>query len=134
MAIRAFSIGRKPDNDIVLNHESISRLHAELVLTDDGRAYLTDCGSSCGTGVMRQGKWENIQQAFIDTSELLRFGKYEIAAGSLLAQIPRREISSPPPSASDVSSQSDVTQSDMSPLGVPVRRDPETGEIIPDRQ
>lgn len=44
-------IGRAPDCDIVLNDRGISRRHAELTLTTEGRVRLCDLGSTNGTFV-----------------------------------------------------------------------------------
>ena len=71
------TIGRK-GTDIVLEdaEKQISRLHAELTITDDGRYYLVDCGSSNGTAVKRQGAWKAIKQTYVTTDEEIRFGGY----------------------------------------------------------
>lgn len=42
-------IGRLPDNQIVLNDEQVSRIHAELGHRDDGHWYLSNLGSATGT-------------------------------------------------------------------------------------
>lgn len=43
-------IGRAPENDIVLDHGTVSRQHARLIL-EEGRVFLEDLGSSNGTYV-----------------------------------------------------------------------------------
>src|SRR5687767_2555376 len=45
----AFSIGRGTDVDVVIDHPSVSRVHARLVL--DGSLRIEDLGSSNGTKV-----------------------------------------------------------------------------------
>src|SRR5216684_2800784 len=45
---RRFSIGRTPENDLVIEDPSLSRRHA-LIENFDGRYNLSDCGSSNGT-------------------------------------------------------------------------------------
>jgi predicted component of type VI protein secretion system len=45
-----FTIGRLPENDIVLAHPYVSRRHAEIVVTDDG-CFVVDQGSRHGTFV-----------------------------------------------------------------------------------
>lgn len=49
----ALRIGRALDNDLVLDHDSVSRHHAE-VRRDQGRFYVTDLGSTNGTRVNGQ--------------------------------------------------------------------------------
>src|SRR5438132_4497256 len=45
---KRFSIGRTPENDLVIEDSSLSRRHA-LVENFEGRFNLSDCGSSNGT-------------------------------------------------------------------------------------
>jgi pSer/pThr/pTyr-binding forkhead associated (FHA) protein len=75
--MRILTIGRK-GTDIVLEdaEKQISRLHAELTVTDGGRYYLVDCGSSNGTSVKRQGAWKPLKQDYVTEDEEIRFGGY----------------------------------------------------------
>ena len=41
-----FSIGRSRENDLVYDHESMSRRHAELWFTADRKLFLVDCHST----------------------------------------------------------------------------------------
>jgi len=132
MSIRAYTIGRTPDNDVVVNHDTVSRLHAELVMLDDGRAYLTDCGSTSGTSVYRQNQWQQIQQDFVNQGETLSFGDMELSVSSLIAQLPRSRSSAPQASVSNSNAYAGAVDKDTNPQGVRVRRDPRTGEILPD--
>jgi ABC-type multidrug transport system ATPase subunit/pSer/pThr/pTyr-binding forkhead associated (FHA) protein len=50
-ATSALTIGRAPDNDIVLNAAGVSRHHARLTFRDGGAAALADLGSTNGTYV-----------------------------------------------------------------------------------
>lgn len=43
------TIGRSREMRVCLEHEEISRLHAEILITSSGSAYIRDCGSSNGT-------------------------------------------------------------------------------------
>ena len=47
---KRFSIGRTPDNDLAIEHSSLSRRHA-VIENFDGQVHLTDCGSQNGTEV-----------------------------------------------------------------------------------
>lgn len=75
--MKILTIGRK-DTDIVLedSQKQISRLHAELTITDTGRYYLVDCGSSNGTAVKQQGAWKPIKQEYVTEDDEVRFGGY----------------------------------------------------------
>ena len=48
--MRTLVIGRSPSADVVIADASLAPHHAELVITDDGRLYLTDCATDAGPG------------------------------------------------------------------------------------
>ncbi len=134
MSIRTFSIGRKPDNDVMLNEESVSRHHAELTLSSNGKSYyLADCASSRGTHVSRQGRWEAVQQGFVTHEEMLRFGEYKISLADLLMRLPKSGSGPSDDIHHDDDPGDTGFEQNNDPLGVPVRRDPATGEILPDQ-
>ena len=126
--MRTFVIGRSPDADIVLADASVGRQHAELVITDDGRFHLTDCGGGDGTWravAMRAGQevWERTRQSFVAAGQPLRFGDIRVTVQELLA---RRE-----PSPREQEAAGPVGGGTAEPgLRGPVERDPRTGEIV----
>ena len=76
-------IGSSADADIVLADATVARQHAELVITDDGRYHLTDCGGDGGTWravAQRQGEevWERTRQSFAAARQPLRFGLHGV--------------------------------------------------------
>lgn len=75
--MKILTIGRK-DTDIVLEdtEKQISRHHAELTITDNGRYYLVDCGSSNGTAIKQNGAWKPVKQQYVNADDELRFGSY----------------------------------------------------------
>lgn len=122
--MRILTIGRK-DTDIVLQdpNKDVSRLHAELTLTDDGRFYLADCGSSNGTFVRRSrpgqsARWEELKQEFVNEADLLRFGTCEITVRDLLRLAPSAARPGPAPAEEPLS------------RNLVARRNPETGSVI----
>ena len=63
-------IGRGADNDIVINHASVSHHHCELELGLDF-LFARDCGSTNGTFVNDQP----VKEAQLETGQTLRFGQ-----------------------------------------------------------
>jgi hypothetical protein len=117
--ISVYSIGRSNEADIQLNDPSISRIHAELVVTASDKYYLTDCASSGGSYSMQGNAKSPIRQGFVEPSENLCFGEYHTSMQQLIAMI---EISRKGRAAAP-------TPQDDLPAG-PVHRDPISGEII----
>ena len=112
-----YRIGRGSDVDIRIDDSTVSRVHAELVLTAKGAYYLTDCGSSGGSYVARNGEWESITQDFIAPMDAILLGRYQTTAQQLMAIVNQ--------------GGRDVRRKDDLPEG-PVRRNVDTGEIIGD--
>lgn len=65
------SIGRKPHNDIQLDHPTVSGEHA-LVITVRHDSFLEDLGSTNGTQVNR----ESIKKCVLQDGDEIRIGKY----------------------------------------------------------
>jgi hypothetical protein len=92
--MRTYFIGREGNRDeksldisIVDKGKTVSGLHAELVIINEGNYYLTDCNSKNGTSLFRKGKWERIRQSYVELDDPLRFGKYETTLRRLVVQI-----------------------------------------------
>lgn len=127
--MKTLIIGRSQDADIVLADESVARQHAELVVTDDGRYHLTDCGSDGGTwrGVARRAGeeiWERTRQSFVAAAQPLRFGEVGATLAELLAL--RDEAAEGGAKGAGPGGGASRAAS----LGGPVERDPRTGEIV----
>ena len=72
---RIYTIGRSLTCDIVLADDSVSRIHAEIIFLEEDKFLLTDCGSTQGTFVMRQGVAVHaIRRELVSVSDTLRFG------------------------------------------------------------
>jgi hypothetical protein len=81
----SMSIGRLPENDIVIDNLSVSRKHATISSTKDGYT-LRDLGSKNGTAL--NGK--PVSEARLSNDDVIMIGKYEI-----LFQIPTLEGGNP---------------------------------------
>ena len=114
-----YRIGRGEGVDIRIDDATVSRLHAELVVTVQGSYYLTDCDSSGGSYVARDGEWKPIKQEFIAPMEVILLGRYQTTVQQLMAMVQQ-----------DTRGADEGQKNDL-PAG-PVRRNIDTGEIIRD--
>ena len=132
--MRSYVIGRSPYADVVLADTSVAGRHAEILVTDDGRFYLTDCAAEAGTWRLADGaepgeRWEPVRQDFVVADEPLRLGDHRCTVATLLGAKAGRE------GAHGVGSWHHDGPPDTRfarPRGR-VERDPETGEIVQKR-
>jgi hypothetical protein len=82
--VRSYRIGRKSDNDIVIQNPTVSRHHAELREAHAGSYELRDLGSSQGTHVHNGKGWDKIKRRDIDAKTPIRFGDYKTTVAELL--------------------------------------------------
>jgi predicted component of type VI protein secretion system len=119
--VRTLVIGRSPSADVVIADASLAPHHAELVVTDDGRLYVTDCATEAGTWVQGESSgWQPVRQGFVRADQPLRLGDHECTVDALL-----RRHRGPPADASP--GGGDTAQRRVRG---PVVRDPATGEIV----
>ena len=79
-----YKIGRSPKSDIIMTDGSVSRAHAELIETGDGRFSLLDLDSTYGTFIMREGEGRKIKKAVIGADEPVMLGKHETTPSRML--------------------------------------------------
>ena len=118
-----YKIGRNSDMDIRLDDITVSRIHAELVVTEKGAFYLTDCGSSGGSYVARNGEWIPIRQDFISSTDVILLGRYQTTAQELMQKLAARSNQDRQGMGADARPTDDLPDGS-------VRRNPGTGEII----
>jgi hypothetical protein len=70
--------------DIGLNDDTVSRLHASLTRTDDGRWMVEDRNSTNGTTRFVNGRWVPVKRDYVLPDERLRFGRVETTVRQLL--------------------------------------------------
>jgi hypothetical protein len=125
LPVRTLVIGRSPSADVVIADASLAPHHAELVITHDGRLYLTDCATDGGTWVMSEGQstsgWQPVRQGFVHPDQPLRLGDHQCTANDVL----RRSRGAP----ADTSAGAGEGAWQRRIRG-PVARDPTTGEIV----
>ena len=81
---RRLVIGRGKDCDVILDDSSISRRHAELVLTTQGQWLLVDRHSQNGTSVKDGDRFRRISQEVIGPADTVQFGTLTLPASELL--------------------------------------------------
>jgi pSer/pThr/pTyr-binding forkhead associated (FHA) protein len=87
-------IGRDPDCEFCIDHPTISSLHCEISLTNDG-VYIHDCDSTNGTFV----DGEPVMEAWLDPGQTVNLGDVELLVESTDANvaIPKFERPRPKP-------------------------------------
>jgi pSer/pThr/pTyr-binding forkhead associated (FHA) protein len=79
------TIGRGMECDLVLKHDSVSRLHAEIEVNKEGFLAVSDSNSSNGTFLNRNGRWIRTRRVILGTQDRIRFGELEVALAELVA-------------------------------------------------
>ena len=92
LAMGVNRVGRDPDCEICLDHATISSLHCELALTNDG-VYLHDCDSTNGTFI----NGEPAAEAWLDAGQIVKFGDVELLVESttFIIAVPTIEVEAP---------------------------------------
>ena len=75
-------VGRDPEQEICIEHPTISSLHCEVALTNDG-VYVRDCDSTNGTFV----NGAPVMEAWLDPGQTLKLGDVELLVESTEAKI-----------------------------------------------
>jgi len=130
--------GREPSCDLVLEHSTLSRLHARFELADDGLVSIQDEGSSNGTFVNRNDSWIRIRRVTLCIGDRIRFGDIEVPLVSLTAvfgkgAMTRLEARRFPPRHGKAVAKPLAGQSDHGPVLHKPKRNPATGKIEEDR-
>lgn len=78
------TLGRDAECNIVLDHESVSRIHAQIRITDEGYLAIQDVNSGNGTFLNRNNRWIRIKKAVLGTEDRIRFGEQELPLEKLV--------------------------------------------------
>ena len=123
------TVGRNEAAAITIQHETVSRLHAEVIPLSDGRVYVTDCASRNGTFVTEDGQWRQIRQDFAGPGTLVRFGDVEMTVSDLLTEIARLQGSAGTGAENGPAVEQPVARpAEKLDASQGVVRNPETGE------
>lgn len=77
--------GREPTCDLVLESETLSRVHARIELADDGLVSIHDAGSSNGIFLNRNDNWVRARKLTLCIGDRIRFGDVEVPLDQLTA-------------------------------------------------
>lgn len=77
--------GRESACDIVLEHSTVSRIHAHIELADDGLVSIRDADSSNGTFLNRNDSWIRARKVTLCIGDRVRFGDIELPLDRLTA-------------------------------------------------
>jgi hypothetical protein len=78
------TIGRSGACDLVLDDDSVSRVHARIEVTDEGYLAVQDQHSSNGTYLHRNGHWIRSLKVILGAQDRIRFGDHEIPLEQLV--------------------------------------------------
>jgi len=71
---KVIKIGKKTDNDIVINDKTVSRYHSEIYVTDDNTYLLKDKNSTNGTTINSM----KVKEAYLSQGDLIEIGETKI--------------------------------------------------------
>jgi pSer/pThr/pTyr-binding forkhead associated (FHA) protein len=80
MSSRKFTLGRATTCDIPIADDSVSRVHAEILMVGKDRLLVRDLGSQNGTVLVRQGREFRLGEETIFMTDTLRFGEVTLLA------------------------------------------------------
>ena len=83
----SLTVGRDTHCDIVVDDVTVSARHAEVMLTRDGDVFVTDCGSTNGTFVIRDGDRCKVRQELVDGDDEVLFGECRFTLPTLIREI-----------------------------------------------
>jgi len=72
------AIGRSPECELRLEHDSVSRRHATVQLTKEGYLAVQDNQSRNGCHLKRNGRWIRVKRVILGTQDGIRFGEQEV--------------------------------------------------------
>jgi hypothetical protein len=87
---RRFTIGRDRSCDVPIADDSVSRLHAEIWLAEDGALMMADRGSSNGTTVIRGGQSFPLRQDVLLPGDQIRMGGVLLSIQDVVAAVEAR--------------------------------------------
>jgi predicted component of type VI protein secretion system len=121
---RRFTIGRERSCDVAIADDSVSRVHAEIWLADDGTLMLEDRGSSNGTtlirgGLIHAGESSPLKNAVVLPGDQIRFGGVTLGVRDLIEAIEAKNPDALTPAAAKAHKAGPVPPPMPAPVGAP---------------
>jgi len=83
--VKIKNCGREASCEFVLEHPTVSRLHARIELADNGLVFLQDTDSRNGTFLNRNDSWIRVKRVTLCIGDRIRFGDCEVPLEKLTA-------------------------------------------------
>jgi predicted component of type VI protein secretion system len=104
---RRFTIGRERSCDVAIADDSVSRVHAEIWLADDGTLMLEDRGSSNGTtlirgGLIHAGQSSPLKNEVVLPGDQIRFGGVTLGVRDVIEAVESKFPAALTPAAAKV--------------------------------
>jgi pSer/pThr/pTyr-binding forkhead associated (FHA) protein len=130
--------GRETSCDLVLEHSTVSRLHARFELAADGLVNVLDSDSRNGTFLNRNDRWIRIRKVTLCIGDRIRFGDIEIPLERLTMVFGHRanarlEAKHFPFRPGNKNALLNARKTDHGPVMQKPRRNPKTGKIEEER-
>ena len=130
--------GRESSCALVLEHSTVSRLHARIELADDGLVCVQDADSQNGTFLKRNDHWIRVRKVTLCIGDCIRFGDVEVSLDRLIVVFgprsnARLEARHFPLPHGKKTSKAFTGKPDHGPVLHKPRRNPSTGKIEEDR-
>jgi len=123
--------GRDSACDLVLDHTTVSRYHAQIELADDDRVFVCDNDSRNGTFLNRNDSWIRIKKITLCIGDRIRFGDIEVSLKDITAVFGRHSNARLEARhfALGAKAKSFAKKLDQGPALQKPRRNPVTGKI-----
>jgi pSer/pThr/pTyr-binding forkhead associated (FHA) protein len=99
---KTYTIGRDLTCDFPVAHDSVSRVHAEIIILDGGKVQVADRNSRNGTRLVREGRMYQLQREDVLPTDQIQFGEATIQVADILSSLgikPSEPVQSAAPSA-----------------------------------
>ncbi len=77
--------GRESNCDLVIEHPTVSRIHARIELAENGLVHLHDHASRNGMHLNRNDRWIRVRRVTLCTGDRIRLGDVEVPLAKFTA-------------------------------------------------